>query len=167
MNLADVHVPGRAVPQGSVIPMVIKGKDGGHARARARYRPAVGEYRLRLAQALRDMPQGLPSTPWTGAAAVHLTVYVTRPASHYLPRNKRRPDPVLRDDAPAHPISRNHGDADKHARLACDAATDAGIWKDDSQAVLLVVSKRWADTESLHLRIDTLPNDINPNGPTR
>ena len=41
------------------------------------------------------------------------------------------------------PSSRSTGDADKHARNCLDALVDAGVLKDDSQVINLLVVKRY------------------------
>ena len=141
-TLADVTVLGQPTPQGSVLPFVAGGK------ARVRYRPAVGEYRLRLAQALWA---GTPRpTHHPGPCGVLIDVDLLRPRAHY--RTGRNAH-LLRDDAPEYPIGRNSGDVDKFARLCLDACTDAGVWADDCQAVVVTVAKRYAPAASLWLRV--------------
>jgi Holliday junction resolvase RusA-like endonuclease len=66
----------------------------------------------------------------------------SRPSSHYLPANRRRPVRELRANAPAWHAQKP--DADKLERSALDALTGV-IFRDDSQVAVLVASKRWPD----------------------
>jgi Holliday junction resolvase RusA-like endonuclease len=78
---------------------------------------------------------------------VNVNIYFTfaRPNSHYgTGRNKA----FIKASAPPFPSSHNIGDIDKLARACLDALTDAGIWKDDSQVVLLTASKTWVGDHS-------------------
>lgn len=51
------------------------------------------------------------------------------------------------------PVTRSSGDIDKQARNLCDALVDAGVLKDDSQIVDLLVRKRYAGQhpDALHI----------------
>jgi Holliday junction resolvase RusA-like endonuclease len=144
--LADVYVPGKAVTQGSVTAFVAGG------RAHIRQPSTVGEYRYRIAAALTDEAPGRPPIH-TGPVQVAIIVEMVRPKSHY--RSGRNAH-LLRDDAPLHPIGRNSGDVDKFARVALDACTDAAVWADDCQAVVVTVAKRWAEQAGLHLTVRAL-----------
>lgn len=63
-----------------------------------------------------------------------------RPASHFLPANRRRPERELRLDAPFHHAGKP--DVDKLARAGLDALSGV-VFGDDRQVARLVVSKRW------------------------
>jgi crossover junction endodeoxyribonuclease RusA len=150
--LLAVHVPGRAVPQGSVIPF--NTPDG---KARTTYRGGVKEYRLRLAQALTAARHTTGTERHDGPARVLITVQLVRPQTHY--RTGRNAH-LLRDNAPTHPAGRNSGDSDKYARLVLDVCTDAAVWRDDSQAVQLLVEKTRAADAGITGRILALEDVI-------
>jgi Holliday junction resolvase RusA-like endonuclease len=81
----------------------------------------------------------------TGPVAVELMFRPrSRPASHYLAANSRRPVRVLRADAPVWHDGRP--DADKLARAALDALS-AVAFDDDCRVARLVVEKRWPDED--------------------
>lgn len=69
--------------------------------------------------------------------SVGLTFYLPRPASHY------RRDGSLKPSAPAWPAVKP--DVDKLERAVFDAITAAGVWADDSRAVVVHKSKRYAE----------------------
>jgi crossover junction endodeoxyribonuclease RusA len=78
---------------------------------------------------------------------VNVNIYFTfpRPTAHFgTGRNKA----FIKASAPPFPSSHAIGDIDKLARACLDALTDAGIWKDDSQVVLLTASKVWVGDHS-------------------
>jgi Holliday junction resolvase RusA-like endonuclease len=133
MILLEVTVPGAPVPQGSVHPFVTA------AGPRARHDPRVREYRLRVAQAVRES-RGSP--PHLGPVEVLVVAWLPRPASHYgTGRNTGR----LRPSAPALPTTKP--DVDKLARVVLDALTDGGLWRDDAQVTGVRAVKRYADDE--------------------
>lgn len=74
------------------------------------------------AKAILDQAGG----PFAGPVGVRLRFTLDKPKS----------DPRRR-----WPIKRSTGDIDKLERLVLDAITDAGLWHDDSQCVLLVTAK--------------------------
>ena len=67
---------------------------------------------------------------------VDLTFYLPRPAGHY------KQDGGLRASAPAWPAVKP--DIDKLERAVFDAITAAGVWADDSRAVVVQKSKQYA-----------------------
>ena len=84
----------------------------------------------------------------TGPIQVWLRFTFDRPLSHY--RTGRNAH-LLKDTAPAWPISRNHGDADKLTRAIFDSLTDAEVWVDDSLVVDHRVRKFYAHGHELAL----------------
>lgn len=72
-----------------------------------------------------------------GPVRVDLTFYLPRPASHYLRSG------ALKPSAPEWPAVKP--DIDKLERAVFDSMTTAGVWADDSRAVLVVKSKEYAD----------------------
>lgn len=69
--------------------------------------------------------------PLTGPVHVTIEFVLQRPAS--APKRRR-----------TWPIKARSGDLDKLVRAVLDAATDAGIWVDDSQVISITASKDWA-----------------------
>lgn len=67
-----------------------------------------------------------------GPVELHVTFYLERPASISM---SKRPFPIVPPDV------------DKLVRAIGDGLTDAGVWGDDSQVVLLVASKEYADAQ--------------------
>ena len=100
----------------------------------------VGPWRAAVEAAARQAAVAQRWTRIDGAASVGLTFYLPRPKGHYgTGRNAGQ----LRPTAPAYPATRPDGD--KLTRSTFDALTTAGVWADDSQAVDLFVTKRYAD----------------------
>lgn len=77
-----------------------------------------------------------------GPVRVVITFRFARPKSHF--RTGRNAH-LLRDQAPAFPITRANGDIEKLVRSTHDALTAAGIWVDDSQVAGCNVWKVFAD----------------------
>ena len=133
--LVDVFVPGSAVGQGSVISKVTK-----TGAVLTHHPESVKEYRLRLVQAITQVGTQREQRTWSGAAAVQVTHWVSRPRSHY---RQGRFAHLLRPSAPVWPVTRG-ADLDKVCRLVNDALTDAGVWRDDAQCVSLVATREFA-----------------------
>lgn len=124
-----VDVRGMPRPQGSIrLHQLNNGKTA------ARYPAGVYVWRGMVQAAVADM--GVEQ--FTGAVEVGLGFELPRPLSHFgTGRNAGQ----LRLRAPAHPTSAP--DLDKLARCVCDAITDAGLWRDDAQVIVLHCAKRY------------------------
>jgi Holliday junction resolvase RusA-like endonuclease len=83
----------------------------------------------------------LEQPTFTGPVELHLGFELPRPATHFLPVNSKRAMPELRSDAPTWPGAMP--DIDKLIRAICDSITDAGLWGDDGQVVVIVAAKRY------------------------
>ena len=145
VTLVDVFIPGVAVPQGSVRPVMSPGG------LRVLYSKRLVSYRQYAAQSLALAHVGPVRD--TGPVVVTITHVVARPAGHW--RTGRNAH-LLRDVAPAYPVTRSSGDVDKIARALLDAATDAAVWADDSQVVSLTTAKRYIvgdEPPGVHLMI--------------
>lgn len=147
-------VPGTAVPGGSKRPVLagngrLRTVDSSGARGRD-WRATVADVAF---QHMRDREI------LDGALDVRMEFVVARPAGHYRTgRNAGQ----LRPGAPEHPVVRP--DVLKLARLAEDAMTGV-CWRDDSQTVRLIASKRYAtvlESPALHVRIRHLPTEDTP-----
>ncbi|WPM94370.1 RusA-like Holliday junction resolvase [Arthrobacter phage Cupello] len=76
---------------------------------------------------------------------VDLTFYMPRPAGHF------RQDGTLRASAPKWPAVKP--DIDKLERAVFDAITAAGVWADDSRAVVVAKSKQYADGHEIGVQV--------------
>lgn len=80
----------------------------------------------------------------TGPVRVWLRFALERPPSHY--RTGRNAH-LIKDSAPAHPVSKN--DIDKLTRAVLDALTTAGVWTDDGLVVDVRARKFYAGEHEL------------------
>jgi Holliday junction resolvase RusA-like endonuclease len=124
-----VDVRGLPRPQGSLrLHQLNNGKTA------ARYPANVYVWRGMVQAAVADVE----AEPFAGAVEVHLGFDLPRPLHHLgTGRNKGR----IKASAPRHPTSAP--DLDKLVRCIHDAITDAGLWRDDAQVVLLITAKRY------------------------
>ena len=129
MTAVKLRVPGDPIPQGSMRWLPNKRMTDAN--------PRLHNWRVTLAQRLSDAHY--PEQPMTGPIYVWLDFFIRRPAGHYGMRG-------VRNSAPEHPTGAR-GDLDKLCRAVLDAATDAGVWRDDGQVVRLMAAKHWADDE--------------------
>jgi len=114
-------------------------KNGGNGVA-LRYPPGVIVWRAQVQQAITLALVG--EDQFTGPVTLHLGFDLPRPLEHYgTGKNSAR----LRPAAPAYPV--RAPDLDKLIRAICDAATDAGAWKDDSQVVTILAHKRFGPSQ--------------------
>lgn len=85
-----------------------------------------------------------------GPVEVRLLFCYDRPHTHY---RTGRNGHLLRDAAPLYPANRGSGDCDKAARAVLDSCTDAGVFADDAQVVVLEARKVWCGEHEDALRI--------------
>jgi Holliday junction resolvase RusA-like endonuclease len=130
-EMLQIWVPGRPVPQGSMIPGFGKSVRSANAD---RLKP----WRAVVSTAAVDAPG--PS--FIGPVAVTLEFAFRRPKGHY--RTGRNLD-LLSSSATTAPATRGQGDLDKLTRAVFDGLTDSGRITDDALIVSLLASKRWAD----------------------
>jgi crossover junction endodeoxyribonuclease RusA len=124
-----VDVRGLPRPQGSLRLHQLNG-----GKVAARYPAVVYAWRGQVQQAVAD----LDAEPFTGPVEVGLGFDLPRPLSHF---GTGRNQGVQRLTAPTHPTG--HPDLDKLARCVNDAITDAGLWRDDAQVVVMHCAKRY------------------------
>lgn len=147
----SLEIPGTPAGQGSMhLTKVASGKEV------ARYPVNTINHRNLAIELLRAAWHGRP--PMLVPVAVACRFIFPRPATHFLPVNKSRPAPELRDDAPAwHSGAR---DVDKMQRLIGDALTIAGVVKDDGQIVLWRAEKPYGPAGLTIVQIHSLgPSD--------
>lgn len=131
-----IDVRGVPVPQGSM-----KAHATGNGKVALRYPAKVWEWRSQVQQAVVDtmMNEGMIEQ-LTGPVELRLGFELPRPVSHYgTGKNFNK----LKPSAPAWPAKMP--DLDKLTRCVCDAITDAGLWADDGQVVVIHAAKRYAD----------------------
>ncbi|HEY2303219.1 MAG TPA: RusA family crossover junction endodeoxyribonuclease [Acidimicrobiales bacterium] len=138
----SVDVRGLPRPQGSMRLHTLPG-----GKTAARYPAAVYAWRAQVQQAVAE----LEVEPFAGAVELHLGFSLPRPAAHY---GTGRNASLLKPGAPAHPAVMP--DLDKLVRCVCDAVTDAGAWKDDSQVCVIHAAKRYASPPGVHITITEL-----------
>jgi crossover junction endodeoxyribonuclease RusA len=132
MTVLSVFVPGHPAPQGS------KRHVGGGVMVESCKRTKPWRSDIRSMLLTED---GKPKLFFDGAVHVHLDFVMPRPLS----APKRSTPPAIKKP-----------DLDKLTRAVFDAIGSAGIWRDDSQVVGAIVSKRIAElheTAGCHITI--------------
>ena len=142
MRLA-VTIPGRPQPQGSKRHV---GR-GVMVESNAALRPW-------RADAVATLQAGMPPdwTPIAGPVRVQVTFVFARPKAHF---GTGRNAAVVKPGAPYH--HHQKPDADKLLRAVLDAATTAGVWRDDSQVSSAHATKAWGEIATTHLLIEEQP----------
>jgi Holliday junction resolvase RusA-like endonuclease len=87
----------------------------------------------------------LSPVPIEGPLSLSLDFRFVRPKSHFTSKGA-----LTKGARIAHTTK---PDADNLAKAVMDALTDAGLWKDDTQIVRLFVTKTYAETEGVSVRI--------------
>lgn len=135
-----IEVRGLPAPQGSKRAFAVRGRGGvptgrvaviesSHDRVKS-WRQAV------LEQAVAAMNGG---AAFTGPLTVRMSFYLPRPRGHY---GTGRNADSLKPSAPVYPAKLP--DLSKLVRSTEDALTDAGIWGDDGQVVMISTEKQYA-----------------------
>ena len=142
--LLNVRIPGTPRPQGST--RYVVSRNAGPARAIPKLDPTMLSSRADAAAILATAwtTDSARRIPYAAPVAVTATFLFPRPAGHYLPANRNRPAPVLRDTAPTYPTGRTTPDVDKMARLLGDALQLAEVLADDALIVDWRAQKRYA-----------------------
>ena len=130
-GLLFVRVAGIPIPQGSMRGFV----SGGRAILTSD-NPRLRFWRREVTTALSEARAGVC---FAGPIRLTVTFALPRPTGHFGRRG-------LLPSAPARPAGARD-DLDKLIRAIGDAATNAGVWRDDGQVVELHADKRWAGTE--------------------
>jgi len=89
--------------------------------------------------AVRDAAEKTGTPMMLGPVAIDVTFLLSRPKGHY---GTGRNSVNIRDSAPAHPAVKP--DIDKLLRSTLDALTEAGIYRDDAQIVIVGAVKQYA-----------------------
>ena len=139
-----LDVLGVPVPQGSI--QAIPRKDGNGVATK--YPPRVWRWRYQVQQAVA----ALNEKPFDDAVELTLVFDLPRPITHMgTGRNADRVKP----SSPEYPIVAP--DLDKLVRCVNDAITDAGLWHDDSQVVVIRTTKRYVTAQpGVHIVISDL-----------
>ena len=146
MSTLAIFIPGNPAPQGSKSFMgTFRGKSGRmHAKMVESSKKAPA-WRMDVRVALMD-DENQPKAYFDGPVHIELEFVMPRPLS----APKRSTPPAVKKP-----------DLDKLQRAVFDAISSAGVWRDDSQVVSVVASKRLAEigqTPGLHLFI-TVANE--------
>lgn len=89
--------------------------------------------------AVRDAAEKTDTPMMLGPVAIDVTFLLSRPKGHY---GTGRNSALIREAAPAHPAVKP--DIDKLLRSTLDALTEAGIYRDDAQIVIVGAAKQYA-----------------------
>lgn len=140
------RVNGLPHPQGSM-----KAHPTGNGKIAMRYPPQVYHWRAQVQQAAVDALGATPPYADDVPIELRLGFDLPRPAGHFgSGRNAHQ----LRPSAPAHPAVMP--DLDKLIRAICDSCTDAGVWHDDAQVVLIQAAKRYHEPPGVYISITEL-----------
>jgi crossover junction endodeoxyribonuclease RusA len=138
----SIDVRGMPHPQGSMRLHALP-----NGKTAARYPAAVYAWRAQVQQAVAQAEE----PPIGGAVELRLGFDLPRPMGHF---GTGRNAGVIRPAAPSWPTVMP--DLDKLVRCVCDAITDAGLWKDDSQVVSLISAKRYASPPGVKITVTEL-----------
>lgn len=147
--IAEFTVVGTPVPQGSTRAFAGKGKAAGKVFTTNDPQGTIARWRADIRAACREWGIANPGSRYaeignstTGPISMRLTFRLPRPKSHFLPANSKRPEPVLRDDAPYWAAGKPDGD--KLERAVLDALTNI-LYADDAQVVVVGKTKQYAN----------------------
>lgn len=144
-----ITVHGTPAPQGSKRAYVVAGR-ARLVESSAKVKPWRTDVRTAALDAIAAAT--LPSPcPFLGPVALHIAFRLPRPAYHW--RTGARAN-ELKPTAPRWHDKRP--DIDKLARSTCDALSEAGVWRDDSQVAEMVVTKVYADTAGATITVKTI-----------
>lgn len=134
--MIDVTVYGVPAPQGSKRYV----GNGISVESSKAVKPWRADVKNAIEQALPDGHQ-----PWDGPLTQHIVFAFPRPKGHYgTGRNTHR----IKPSAPTHPAT-SRNDLEKLVRAVNDAATAAGLWRDDGLVVQLTATKAYVDQTDL------------------
>jgi crossover junction endodeoxyribonuclease RusA len=137
----EFAVRGLPVAQGGASAFVV----GGRARIVTKGkdpRTTLGSWRSQIAAAAGEAMGGTPALTSPVTVSVHFVF--PRPASHFLPANRSRPEPELRLDAPRYVAGKP--DLDKLLRGLLDGITHVVV-ADDAQVAGIMAWKVYEDDE--------------------
>ena len=126
-----IDVRGTPRPQGS-----LKMHPTANGKIAARYSDVTYQWRAQVTHAVMDTNV----EQFDGPVEVRLGFALARPQGHLLTGKKTMG--LVSPSAPGWPAVKP--DLDKLSRSILDSCTDAGLWRDDSQVVVLVAAKRYA-----------------------
>lgn len=112
-----------------------------------------------VADAARAAMEKLGLVPFQGEVSVHIEYFLPRPKSHYWPVTKKRPAPILKEDAPVRCSCKPDGD--KLDRCLWDALTGI-IFGDDALIVSWSGAKYYSDPEPVGARVRILGPGLQP-----
>ena len=142
MNLI-IFIPGQALPQGSkkLGRAFTNPATGRTTHSIIDNNPRLANWRLQVTNYVRqEMSEHGINAKYPGPVTVTVSFRFARPLSHY---GTGKNADVLKPDAPVYVLTAP--DLDKLQRAILDGCTDAGLWVDDSQVVIIHATKRYVD----------------------
>ena len=127
-EIFHVYVKGTPRPQGSARAFVV----GKRAIITSASKYLAG-WRAQMTAGIKDSMRHRNTGQFTGPVCVAMEFFLEKPASNRKDRPSQKPD------------------IDKLARAVLDACTDAGLWQDDAQVVIMSAEKSWAVGEGVAL----------------
>ena len=154
MSQLTINVRGLPHPQGSM-----KAHPLPNGKVAMRYPAAVYAWRSQVQQSVaEEMANNVGlEFPLPGPVDLRLGFELPRPLGHF---GTGRNVGTIKASAPTYPIV--IPDLDKLIRCICDAVTDAGLWRDDSQVVTLMAGKRYVingSTPGVLIRVTEFAGD--------
>lgn len=138
----SITVSGTPVPEGSLRSFALP-----NGKVVTRHSDRTYEWR----EAVRAAVVAHRVARFEGAVDVRLGFELPRPGHHFLPVNSRRAVPELRAVAPRWPTG--PPDLDKLCRSILDSCTDAELWNDDAQVIVLLAAKRYGTTPGVKITV--------------
>lgn len=144
-EVIDITVEGEPYPQGSMVAGLTR---QGRPYVRYTNNKNFRGWRNTVTEAVEEFMELWDLEQLTGKVAISVYFYFERPKSHLLKSGK------LSAAGRKQPYPKK--DLDKLIRSINDSVTDAGLWSDDSQVVVIESSKRWADWSGVRLQVSTV-----------
>lgn len=141
--ISEFTVVGTPVPQGSTRAFAGKGRAAGKVFTTNDPSGTIARWRADIRAAMQaTLSEPVSYDLGAGPISMRLAFRMPRPKSHFLPANSKRPEPVLRPDAPHWAAGKPDGD--KLARSCLDALTGIA-YLDDEQVVVIGITKAFAN----------------------
>ncbi len=151
--ILEIEVIGTPQPAGSKRAFPYRKAGGDKLGVRvADDNPKAAAWKDQIAWAARERMLEGAHKILLGPVLLQVCLYFKRPAGHYRGDGKSLNKKGL---ATPRPITKP--DALKCLRAIEDALTEAGVWRDDAQVVLEVVSKHYSERPGARITIQALP----------
>lgn len=143
MIFAPISIFVRGEPKGQPRPRAFAMKFGDKWSARVFDAGTAEGWKSAIAEEWRRSAPAMPKI--TTPVSVTLKFYMPRPKAHFGARGIKPNAPTWFTQKP---------DADNLAKAVLDCLTQLNIWSDDSLVVILVVAKKFAETDLSGCRIE-------------